>query len=153
MPARRRKAREFALKALYQNAAHASASEKEPAGLVPFADSFFGPSEYEAKEREYGLGILSDFERRRADIDRIIRDCSQNWKWERISLVDLSIMRVAVLEIFCRPDVPGKAAINEALELAKEFGGEDSARFINGILDKAFQESQKAAASAPPKKL
>lgn len=151
MPARRRKAREFALKALYQSAAHASASEKgPPGGLVPFADSFFGPAEYKEKEREYGLGILRDFERRREEIDQTIRDCSQNWKWERISLVDLSIMRIAVLELFCRPDVPGKAAINEALELAREFSGEDSVRFINGILDKVFQESQKKASAQPP---
>ena len=141
----RRKSREFALKALYQGAFHPSKPEGRPAaaGRQALADSFFGAGEYGERERAYGLGLLEDFEKRKSEIDGKIKSYSQNWKHERLSLVDLNIMRIALLEIFYRPGVPGKAALNEALELAKEFGGEDSAGFVNGILDRALRESSK----------
>lgn len=79
------------------------------------------------------------------EIDDILNGTSRGWKTTRMSKVDLTILRLAVYEILYDPDVPTGVAINEAVELAKQFGGDDSAAFINGILGKI-------AAGQPDKK-
>ncbi|WP_147822255.1 transcription antitermination factor NusB [Salidesulfovibrio onnuriiensis] len=76
------------------------------------------------------LGVV----RERAAIDAIITDHSQHWKLERIAKVELSILRLSVYEM-TRTDIPLRAAINEAIELSKTFGDDNSRGFINGILD------------------
>ena len=67
-------------------------------------------------------------------IDNIIRENSKGWKFERISKVDLSILRLALYEILFCDDIPQSVTINEAVELAKKYGGEKASSFINGIL-------------------
>lgn len=81
-------------------------------------------------------------ERNRADIDNIIRKYARNWRLERMSAIDRNILRIAVFEIHFCPAVPGKVAINEAIEIAKEFGSEEAPAFINGILDRIFNEEE-----------
>jgi len=71
----------------------------------------------------------------RARIDEIISDKSKNWSLERISKVDLGILRMAIFELLFRADIPKNVTINEAIEVAKKFGTKDSPAFINGILD------------------
>lgn len=70
----------------------------------------------------------------RGKIDELISSTAKGWKIERMSKVDLSILRLSIYELMFDEDIPKKVAINEAVELAKEYGGEDSASFINGIL-------------------
>ncbi|MGI6071015.1 MAG: transcription antitermination factor NusB [Blautia sp.] len=70
------------------------------------------------------------------DIDTAIGQASKGWKTTRMGSVDLTILRLAVYEMRYDADVPVKVAINEAVELAKQFGGDESAGFINGILGK-----------------
>ena len=70
----------------------------------------------------------------RGKIDELISSTAKGWKIERMSKVDLSILRLSIYELIFDEDIPEKVAINEAVELAKEYGGEDSASFINGIL-------------------
>ena len=70
----------------------------------------------------------------REKIDELISYTAKGWKIERMSKVDLSILRLSIYELMFDEDIPEKVAINEAVELAKEYGGEDSASFINGIL-------------------
>lgn len=70
----------------------------------------------------------------RGKIDELISSTAKGWKIERMSKVDLSILRLSIYELMFDEDIPEKVAINEAVELAKEYGGEDSASFINGIL-------------------
>lgn len=81
------------------------------------------------------------------EIDDILNNTSKGWKTTRMSKVDLTILRLAVYEILFDPDVPTGVAINEAVELAKQFGGDDSSAFINGILGKiaAAHEKKEAA--------
>lgn len=67
-------------------------------------------------------------------IDRVLAGASDNWKLERISRVDLAILRLAVAELIYVEDIPDSVSINEAVELAKKFGSEDSGKFVNGIL-------------------
>lgn len=71
-----------------------------------------------------------------AEIDELINKKAKGWKTERMSKVDLTILRVAVYEILFDEDVPTNVAINEAVELAKKFGQEESSGFINGVLAK-----------------
>ena len=68
------------------------------------------------------------------EIDRVLTDTAKGWRTERMSRVDLSILRLAVYELLYDEDIPDGVAINEAVELAKEYGGEESYSFINGIL-------------------
>jgi N utilization substance protein B len=68
-------------------------------------------------------------------VDDIISKCSKNWKFNRISKIDRNILRIAVYELLFMKDVPRKVVINEAIEIAKKFGTEESGSFINGILD------------------
>ncbi len=71
------------------------------------------------------------------EIDELVRRFSQNWRIERIARTELTILRMALYEMLHRPDIPVKVSINEAVELAKRFGDENSPGFVNGILDAA----------------
>jgi len=70
------------------------------------------------------------------EIDAILSEASSGWKLNRMSKVDLTILRLAVYELRFDDDIPGKVAINEAVEIAKKFGGDESPSFINGVLAK-----------------
>jgi N utilization substance protein B len=74
------------------------------------------------------------------ELDGLIRQNSQHWRLERMAAVDRNILRLALYELLHEPDVPAKVVINEAVELAKHFGSEESGAFINGILDQVRQK-------------
>lgn len=132
----RREGRELALQALYS-------SDAESLGgtfaLKKIMDNFADGSEpsLDVHGRSFSFatelvdGVLSNSEA----IDRKIEEKSKNWSIARMAKVDLNILRLAVFELFYRPDIPKNVTINEAIEVAKKFGAEDSPAFINGILD------------------
>lgn len=74
---------------------------------------------------------------KRTELDEIINKFSQHWRVTRIAKIELTILRLAVYEMLYRDDVPTKVAINEAVELSKQYGDENSKGFVNGILDAA----------------
>lgn len=80
-------------------------------------------------------------------LDDVITQFSQHWRIDRIGRIELTLLRIAIYEMLYRTDVPAKVAINEALELSKQFGDENARGFINGILDAAAKalESGKLA--------
>ncbi|MGQ9919712.1 MAG: transcription antitermination factor NusB [Desulfobacca sp.] len=78
----------------------------------------------------------------REELDAYISRFSQHWRLERLAAVDRAILRLALFELLYCPEVPPKVAINEAVDLAKRFGGEQSGAFINGILDRVLQTRQ-----------
>lgn len=78
--------------------------------------------------------ILEGVESNMEEIDSIINELSEGWKVERMPKVDLSILRIAIYEMLYREDIPSGVSINEAVELAKNFGGDRSASYINGML-------------------
>ncbi len=82
----------------------------------------------------YAQAVLDGIEQKKDEIDELIGDLSISWKIERMPKVDLSILRVAIFEMKYREDIPLSVSINEAVELAKEFGGERSSAYINGML-------------------
>ena len=85
--------------------------------------------------------LLEGIYKHTSDIDGLIAATSEHWKIERMPLVDLNILRLAIFEILYLDEVPQSVAINEAVELAKIFGGEDdSSRFVNGVLGRIAAE-------------
>lgn len=71
------------------------------------------------------------------DLDKEIRTYLENWSFDRLTLVDRNILRLALFEMHHRPDIPPVVSINEAVEIAKRFSTADSGKFVNGILDRA----------------
>jgi N utilization substance protein B len=69
------------------------------------------------------------------ELDELIREQAENWRLERMSAVDRNVLRLAVYELVYEPDVPKLVVLDEAIELAKRFGSEQSGRFVNGLLD------------------
>jgi len=116
----RRKARETALQVLYRmDMAEDAASE-----------------DYGGEARLYCEELIKGVVRNRAEVDCLIEENSDNWTVARMAIVDRNILRVAVYELKYS-DVPYKAVIDEAVELAKKFGSAESGAFINGIVDNA----------------
>lgn len=83
--------------------------------------------------------LVGEVTRRRAELDAVITRHSVGWRVDRMSPVDRNVLRVAVLELVLG-DVPAAAVIDEALEIAKRFSGEDAVRFVNGVLAAVLQE-------------
>ncbi|MFH1561698.1 MAG: transcription antitermination factor NusB, partial [Patescibacteria group bacterium] len=76
-------------------------------------------------------------------IDKLISQCAPKWPLDKINRIDLAILRLAVFELFFDPNIPEKVAIDEAIELAKDFGSENSPAFINGVLGAAYEKLPK----------
>ena len=82
------------------------------------------------------LGVLEHCE----ELDRLIEQYSENWRLDRIDVIDRNILRMALFELLYCEDIPPKVTINEAIDLGKRYGSEDSGSFINGILDRIQNE-------------
>jgi N utilization substance protein B len=127
MAGQRRKARIIALKALYEldTVAH------QPADILArLVEEASAPPEVENFARSLVAGVLDH----REEIDEVIRQKARAWPLEQVAVVDRNILRLAIFEILLDNIVPVRAAINEAVELAKAFGGESSPKFVNGVL-------------------
>lgn len=88
------------------------------------------------KDEEYLMKKAEDIMIKVPELDEKINEVAKGWKTKRMGKVDLTILRLALYEMLYDDEVPEKVAINEAVELAKKFGGEDSSAFINGVLAK-----------------
>lgn len=88
------------------------------------------------KDKDYILNKTKDIYNKLEAIDDVIKEHAKNWTMDRMAKVDISILRVAIYEIVYDEDIPTTVAINEAVEIAKTFGGDSSPSFINGILAK-----------------
>jgi transcription antitermination protein NusB len=130
----RRQARERAVQALYQLdsvGALEVAAAAEP--LRTFWQSL-DPQEPEIQAMAAPLidGVLA----RLADLDRAVEEVSANWKLARMATVDRNVLRLGAYELLHRAEVPPKVVINEAIEIARTYGSQESGAFINGILDR-----------------
>ena len=124
----RRKSRELALQAFYQEELAGQA------GLVDFAE-FCTHFQVDKKTIPYARKLLQGVHEKRNEINEMIRKYAENWRLERMSVIDRNILRLAVYELNYQDDVPTSVAINEAVEIAKRYSTDDSGSFINGILD------------------
>ncbi len=104
-------------------------------GLEARFEAFCEIYQVSRKARDYTLRLLTTIMEQSEGIDGAIRGSAKNWRLERISVADRNILRIAVCEIMFIDDLPSQVAINEAVEIAKRYGGDESPAFINGILD------------------
>ncbi len=125
----RRRAREIALQVLYQ----LDTSRGKPKEVLELFWENFKPS---SQAREFCQRLVEGVSQNLGEVDRLIEDNSENWTLKRMAVVDRNILRLATFELLHCPDIPFKAILNEAVELAKKYGADDSSAFINGILDK-----------------
>jgi transcription antitermination protein NusB len=93
----------------------------------------------------YAKSILLGVKKEKETIDEHIEHACEHWRLDRITYVDKGILRLSVYEMLYSPDVPPKVAIDEALELAKKYGSQDSREFINGVLDKIMRDHYEKA--------
>lgn len=145
----RRKARELALSILYE-----ADIGKGPGAAMANADHtiqvLMDEWGFTREERAKLQAEIETFGRRLADlcfrdapaIDALIQGYSHEWALDRMPVIDRNILRLALTELKHCPDVPVSAAINEAVELAKEYGGADSGKFVNGILGAYAREHE-----------
>jgi transcription antitermination protein NusB len=94
--------------------------------------------------REFADVIVRGVSKELARIDDIIRDVSRNWRLERMGRVDRNVIRLATFELEHMADIPRRVTLNEAVELAKRYGSEQSASFVNGVLDRIASDLGKA---------
>lgn len=90
---------------------------------------------------EFAVALAEGTLKHSAALDAMIERYASNWRLDRMSVVDHAILRLATFELLHRQDIPPRVAINEAVELAKRFGGEESGSFVNGVLDRIFKEA------------
>jgi len=124
----RRKSREYALQGLYMfETVHTPAGEL---ARLEWVDK-----DISEDIRQFAVALIDGSLRNMDEIDELIKTYSKNWKFERLSAVDKSILRLSIYALIHLPDIPSAVTINEGIELGKIYGGESSGQFINGILD------------------
>jgi len=124
----RRSSRVLALQALFDMDMSSDLSEERFDGFC----KNFTPSK---KALPFFTRLVKGVRQNIHKIDSLIEEGSENWKISRISCVDRNVMRIAVYELIFCPDIPSKVSINEAIDIGKRFGADESGAFINGILD------------------
>ncbi|MEK6654665.1 MAG: transcription antitermination factor NusB [Thermodesulfobacteriota bacterium] len=127
----RRKAREVALQVLYE-------LDVQMIGLGEAIELFWANFEASEEARKFSSLLIEGAWNNREQIDSLISDSSENWTIARMSRVDKSILRMAVYELLFCLDIPPKVTLNEAIDLGKVYGSENSGAFINGILDALY---------------
>lgn len=142
---KRRLSREFALQILFQ-----LDITKDP--LQEGIDLFWAIREFPEEIKEFANCLVKGTIKNLNFIDQCIASSATNWSLNRMPTVDRNILRFSVYEILFKPEIPDKVSINEALEIAKEYGSDESPSFINGILDNISKEKAKLLSSYGPKK-
>jgi len=127
----RRELRENVFMMLFRVEFHEEGAMTEQLGLLEEDLVDVKPEDFEYINRK-----CSDIIAKVAEIDAAINESTTGWKTTRMGKVDLSIIRLAVYEMKYEDDIPAKVSINEAVELAKKYGTDDSASFVNGVLAK-----------------
>ncbi|MDR0966157.1 MAG: transcription antitermination factor NusB [Myxococcales bacterium] len=144
-PVGRTLARERALQALYQ--IDLAGADPLEALRVAWGDEAQAP---DAKAVEFAEALVCGVLDHRADLDAAIERYSHRWRIDRMSRIDRNILRLATFELTKGPALPVRVVLNEAIELAKRFGADDSSAFINGILDRVAAEVAQAPTSTTP---
>lgn len=130
-------ARTIAMQTLFEwdfRGQHENAEAMTQANLHDFAPDF--------ADAPFTLNLVKGVLEHQQDIDRTITHYAPEWPLEQITIVDRNILRIGVYELKFNEEIPPKVAINEAIELAKSFGGESSGKFVNGVLGAIFRDMQ-----------
>ncbi|MDF0650978.1 MAG: transcription antitermination factor NusB [Nitrospira sp.] len=141
----RHQARERALQILFQQDIHGKADVH----LDEFWHEYSASDESKAFAEQLVKGVLEH----KKELDATIGKYATNWTVNRMPVVDRNILRAGLYELLWLDEVPAKVTMDEAIELAKNFGDDDASRFVNGVLDKALAtESRLAAKRADPER-
>lgn len=119
----------------------ADARQQDPLEALEFLEGHFHEDDDEELKlhrvvKEFARELVVAVCRDQDIIDELISKLSHNWKLHRINRVDRNILRMAIAEMTNFPEIPGRVVLNEAIEIGKKYGAENSAAFINGILDR-----------------
>ncbi len=134
----RHQARERALQILFQYDIHG----KPGLWLDEFRNQCKATDEIKTFAEKLVQGVLDH----KKELDELIGRYATNWKVSRMQVVDRNILRIGAYELLWLDEVPAKVTVNEAIELAKDFGDDEAARFVNGILDKVLSTEPQLAA-------
>lgn len=139
----RRRARETALRMLYQTEVGgrplAEVIETHAAVGDPPAETL------DEESRAYAVALASGAWENREALDQHIATASTNWRVERLAIVDRLLLRLAVRELLAHPSTPARVVIDEAIELARAYSGDEAARFVNGVLDGVYKRLAREA--------
>lgn len=129
--ARRSRAREVALQALFQE-------DLNPQNSLEMLGGFLAQRLREEDLREFAKQLILGVKRNQGELDALLESKAENWSLSRMAATDRNVMRLGAFEIRYS-DTPDRVAIDEALRLAKRFGSANSSQFVNGILDKLIE--------------
>ena len=129
---RRSRAREIALQLLYQEDLNADQAEDVRLSFL------HGRLQYNRKLIEFAKSLLDGVQQNRETIDRALELTARNWRLSRMAATDRNVLRLGAYEILFG-DTPDRVAVNEAIELAKRYGTNNSAQFVNGVLDRLMK--------------
>ena len=140
-PQGKRRAREAALQMLYQCEIGRAAAVESIASYWTSRDA---DEDLPEPLRAFANGLVRGTLDRREEIDRLLAAHAQNWRVERMTVIDRIVLRMGVNEMLSDPATPSKVIINEAIELARSFSGEESVPFVNGVLDGVRKELRRS---------
>lgn len=133
----RRRGRELAFQVLYQMDLGRT--------TIDYAlEHFIDLKTAQAKAGDFAVSLAKGAALALDEIDAMIRAMSKNWDFKRLSSVDRALLRLGVFELLYRPEIPAEVTLNECIELAKSYGTDESAGFVNGILDQVRREQPDA---------
>jgi N utilization substance protein B len=132
----RHKAREFSLQLLF-------ALDFNPQDIRQTIGMFWSDLSVPEEVRDFSDELVRGVYARLEEIDDMLSRYSENWTIDRMTGVDRNILRMAIYELLYRPEIPKNVTINEAVEIGKKFGSEDSGAFVNGILDRIARDTGK----------
>ena len=132
---KRRAARELALKFLYQSEFNSDSPDSE---LYPF----FERANVSEEIQNFTQALIKNLLTNEKEVNELLKKISAKWAPDRMAGIAKNILRLGICELLFDPATPPKVVINEAIEIAKKFGTEESPDFINGILDKIFRDSR-----------
>lgn len=129
----RKKARDNAFKCIYE------LEFGRDENIEKILNNCYEENDNKPEEKEYISNVVKGVKENLAEIDNIILSKLKNWSLDRIAKIDLAILRLAIYEIKYVEDIPEKVSANEAVELAKTYGNNDSKSFINGVIAKVIE--------------
>ena len=132
---KRRTARELALKFLYQTEFNSNSPDSE-------LNSFCDRANVSEEVQNFTQALIKNILFHKKEVDGLLKKISANWVPDRMAMIDKNILRLGICELLFDSTTPPKVVINEAVEIAKKFGTEESPDFINGILDKVYKDSK-----------
>lgn len=145
MPKSRRRARELALRGLYEM----DITRVNPDRVI--GDTLYEPDEH-FEQRAYAEKVIRGCHEHSNQIDRMLADRIKDYDFRRIAAIDRNILRIATYELLFEPAIPPAVTLNEAIEIAKKYSTAESGKFVNGVLGRVLADSAKSrwdAATAP----